>query len=169
MPGAPRVVSWEIKIIHKFYIVLFPTEQAQRACSHTYTIYIYLHIIYMQSHNTYLINCTNIKQVLVEQQTKYYKTHCNNLKQVHNYKTVYKVTMLKHTHPPMHACMHTHHIHISPFLTHSLCPSPPPPPTPAPTYTLSPLLSPPPSNATTTDNRKHINVHWIKQYGHNGP
>ena len=28
-----------------------------------YTIYIYYHIIYKQSHNTYLINETNIKQV----------------------------------------------------------------------------------------------------------
>ena len=39
---------------------------------------------------TYLINYIIIKQVLVE-----LRTLCNNLKLVHNYKTVYKVTTLK--------------------------------------------------------------------------
>ena len=35
-----------------------------------YAIYIYYHIIYKQSHNTYFINYTNIKQVLVKWRIK---------------------------------------------------------------------------------------------------
>ena len=57
----------------KFSLALFPAGQAQCACSHTctYTIYIYWYISCNHLlHMTYFINYINIKQVLVELQTK---------------------------------------------------------------------------------------------------
>ena len=68
------LVEWPLNtkliiiIIHTFSIALFPAERAQRARSHTCTSYIpfTFTIIYKQSNNTYLINYTNIKQVLVK-------------------------------------------------------------------------------------------------------
>ena len=72
--GPPLTQSGQIWIIiiHKYFMALFPTERAQCACSHTCTCTIY---IYWHTHNhiiliTYWINCSNIKQVFVEQQTK---------------------------------------------------------------------------------------------------